>query len=703
MKNKNRTWVEGGDRPLGAPIKDSRRTRKRMIAFYFFLPSVFVLFSVWLVTYWNGLHNFPMPLYRIDWGWSKTIQYSLQYGLRPWFVMKPLLYGCISLFATVLVFRLFPGFRVKDDDIDILQGSAHFASRDEINELTGFFTRSANSVCLGGWCDPASPDEIIPLRDGGPENVLAIAPTRSGKGVGLVIPTLLSWSGSAVILDIKGENWYASAGWRNKALGPVLRFEPTDPGDACATFNILEEVRLGTTHETRDIQSIANLLIDPDGKGLDNHWAKTGFALMTGAITYCLYDCYFHGKDTPSLKDVLDVVSCGNIRGMLQQWDAGFKKKDKTYSHPLIKQMAAFLTSIEDRELSSVFSTGKACLTLYLDPTVNKNIKKSSFRIKDLVNHDKPVSLYIVVPPSDLMRLRPLLRLVVTQIIYALAEKMEMTADGKIGGNYKHRLLLMLDEFPQLRRLELLETALSYTGGFGIKAYLITQSYKQLSAIYSKDEIISSSCKTHVCFAPNDEETAQTISQKLGKRTVAVGSSTISGRRFFGGPFAKNQESISYSNQSRELMTPDEVKRLKTATKDSSGNIIEPGKLLVFTAGAPPIEGTQLNWFADPTYKKRKEVTPPESSGDLRNKPRPEDSERDMMSFLAEMQPVPVGRLVVKRFDDDGPGEFGERLIQHNHQNESQDSYGGTPEDSDDDINDDFGADQDSDISMADL
>lgn len=693
--SKNRTWIEGGD-SLGAPIKDSDHQYKRRVAFYLYLPFALVLFSVWLVDYWNSLHNIPMPLYRLDWGWRMTIRYAAQYGLRPWFTIKPVLYFSAYLFFTAFIFRMLLGFRVKDDDIDILQGSAHFASKKEISELTGFFTRGADSVCLGGWCDPASPDEIIPLRDGGPENVLAVAPTRSGKGVGLVIPTLLSWSGSVVVLDIKGENWYASAGWRGKALGPVLRFEPTDPGSDCATFNILEEVRIGTTHETRDIQCIANLLIDPDGKGLDNHWAKTGFALMTGAITYCLYNSYFRDEDTPSLKDVLDVVSCGNIRGMLQQWDAGFKKKDgKAYYHPLIKQMAAFLMSIEDRELSSVFSTGKACLTLYLDPTVNKNIKKSSFRIKDLVNHDKPVSLYIVVPPSDLMRLRPLLRLVVTQIIYALAEKMDMSPDSKISGNYRHRLLLMLDEFPQLRRLELLETALSYTGGYGIKAYLIIQSYKQLTAIYSKDEIISSSCKTHVCFAPNDEETAQTISQKLGKRTVAVGSSTISGRRFFGGPFAKNQESITYSNQSRELMTPDEVKRLKTAVKDSAGNIIEPGKLLVFTAGAPPIEGTQLNWFAGPTYRKRKEVPPPASSGDLRDKADQDGKEHKIMESLVEIQPAaPIERLVIKRLDDEpGSGKPEER--------QAQAHYEGEPEDSGDDFDDDFDEDGDGDISMA--
>lgn len=638
--NRNRTWVEGAQSPLGTPIRDKQRERKKRLALFAYFPLVFIIFSFWQVAYWNNLHSFPMPLYRFDWGWQKTIQYALQYGLKPWFVIKPVMAFSFSLFFSALIFRIFFDFRtIKNDDVDILHGSAHFASRDEISELTSFFTTSAASVCCGGWCDPENPDEIIPLRDGGPENVLAVAPTRSGKGVGLVIPTLLSWTGSVVVLDIKGENWLSSAGWRNKTIGPVLRFEPTDPGDSCATFNILEEVRLGTSFETRDIQCIANLLIDPDGKGLDDHWAKTGFALMTGAITYCLYDNQFKGKDTPSLADVLGIISCGNIKGMLLQWDSGFKdaRTGKTYHHQLIKQMAAFLMSIEDRELSSVFSTGKSCLTLYLDPTVVKNIKKSSFRIKDLVNYDKPVSLYVVIPPSDLMRLRPLLRLIVTQIIYALAEKMEMTYDGKIGGRYKHRLLLMLDEFPQLRKLELLETALSYTGGYGIKAYLIIQSYKQLTAIYSKDEIISSSCKTHICFAPNDEGTAQMISEKMGKRTVTVGSSSISGRRFFGGPFAKNNESISYSNQSRELMTPDEVKRLKTAKKDKNGNIIEPGKLLLFTAGAPPIEGTQLNWFDDPTYTRRKDIKPPAVTPAL-EKNNQDQEKGDMMLYLTVVE-----------------------------------------------------------------
>jgi len=637
---RNRTWVEDVTAPTGMVIKNERRERRRTLIRLVYVLFVFTTFSFWLVSYWNNLHSFPLPMYRIDWGWQMTVRYALRYGLKSWFVMKPILVFSGGFFLSALVFRTLPGLRApREKGVDTLCGSAHFAKREEIVQLTGFFTRTADSVCLGGWLDPEDKRaRIVPLRDAGPENVLAVAPTRSGKGVGLVIPTLLSWTGSVIVLDIKGENWHASSGWRGQAIGPVLRFEPTDPGDGGATFNILEEVRIGTSYETRDIQCIANLLIDPDGKGLNDHWAKTGFALITGAITYCLYHHYLAGKETPSLADVLDVISCGNIKAMLHRWDEGFKdeKTGQCYHHPLIKKMTSFLISIEDRELSSIFSTGKSCLTLYLDPIVAKNIKKSSFSIKNLVNSEKPVSLYIVVPPSDLMRLRPLLRLIVTQVIYTLVEKMEMSPDGKIGSNYKHRLLLMLDEFPQLRQLELLETALSYMGGYGIKAYLIIQSYKQLSAIYSKDETISSSCKTHVCFAPNDEETAQTISGKLGKKTVAVGSSSISGRRFFCGPFAKNQESISYTNQARDLMTPDEVKRLKTAKKDKDGNIIEPGKMLIFTAGAPPIEGTQLNWFDDETYVKRKQIKPPARSSLLRQFVQNEREENIMLFLQAE-------------------------------------------------------------------
>ena len=146
------------------------------------------------------------------------------------------------------------------------------------------------------------------LRHDGPEHVLAFAPTRSGKGVGLVIPTLLSWRESAVVLDIKGENWEKTAGWRQQCAGQrVIRF---DPGDAkSARFNPLAEIRLRTPHEVADVQNIATMLVDPKGEGFeDKHWSQTAWSLLVGAI---LHVCYreAHRGHNGTLADVAEELS----------------------------------------------------------------------------------------------------------------------------------------------------------------------------------------------------------------------------------------------------------------------------------------------------------------------------------------------------------------------------------------------------------
>ena len=127
------------------------------------------------------------------------------------------------------------------------------------------------------------------LRDCGPGHVLVMAPTRSGKGVGVVVPTLLTWPHSALVHDLKGENWQLTAGAR-RAMGQMcLKFDPTDTTGTSVKYNPLEQVRLRTVHEAEDVQNIVHMIVDPEGKGLNDHWVKTGAALLTGTILHLLY------------------------------------------------------------------------------------------------------------------------------------------------------------------------------------------------------------------------------------------------------------------------------------------------------------------------------------------------------------------------------------------------------------------------------
>jgi type IV secretion system protein VirD4 len=124
------------------------------------------------------------------------------------------------------------------------------------------------------------------LRHDGPEHVLRFAPTRSGKGVGLVVPTLLTWPGSAIVHDIKGENWTLAAGWRSR-FGRVLLFDPTNPESSA--YKPLLEVRRGNG-EVRDVQNVADILVDPEGAlERQNHWERTSHSLLVGAILHVLY------------------------------------------------------------------------------------------------------------------------------------------------------------------------------------------------------------------------------------------------------------------------------------------------------------------------------------------------------------------------------------------------------------------------------
>jgi type IV secretion system protein VirD4 len=155
-------------------------------------------------------------------------------------------------------------------------GSARWASDRDIRQAGLYGEKGVVLGCLGTRY----------LRHDGPEHILAVAPTRSGKGVGLVIPTLLTWPDSAVIHDLKGENWALTAGWRAR-FSDCLLLDPVSPQSV--RFNPLLEVRRGRD-EVRDVQNIADILVDPEGaRERRDHWEKTAHALLVGAILHVLY------------------------------------------------------------------------------------------------------------------------------------------------------------------------------------------------------------------------------------------------------------------------------------------------------------------------------------------------------------------------------------------------------------------------------
>ncbi len=521
---------------------------------------------------------------------------------------------------------------------DIRQAGLLARRRTWLEVLRGQAPAAGDGVYVGAWQDGSG--AVHYLRHSGPEHVLTYAPTRSGKGVGLVVPTLLSWPHSTVVTDLKGELWAMTAGWRQKhAHNKVIRFEPAAL-HAGLCWNPLDEIRLTPEHEVGDVQNLATLIVDPDGKGLESHWQKTSQALLVGVILHALYQARAEGgratlpgvdalladpqRDTAALW--AEMTSCQHSNGQV---------------HPVVASAGRDMLDRPAEEAGSVLSTAKSYLALYRDPVVAHNVSRSQFRIKDLMQHDSPVSLYIVTQPNDKARLRPLVRVMVNMVVRLLADKMafeRVSVDAPGGWRrlvpeglrhtpplqvrakplYQHRLLAMLDEFPSLGKLEILQESLAFVAGYGIKFYLICQDLNQLKSRetgYGPDETITSNCHIQNAYPPNRIETAEHLSKLTGQTTVVKAQITTSGRRTSA---ILGQVSRTTQETQRPLLTPDECLRMPGPKKNAQGQITEAGDMLVYVAGCPAIYGRQPLYFQDATFAARAAVPEPQASDVLR-------------------------------------------------------------------------------------
>jgi len=437
--------------------------------------------------------------------------------------------------AAIIVAVTMSVWRAREAKGITTYGSARWAEETDIRRA-GFFR--PDGVLLGRWRGEY-------LRHDGPEHVLCFAPTRSGKGVGLVVPTLLAWSGSAIVHDIKGENWQLTAGWRAR-FGRVLLFGPTNAESAA--YNPLLEVRRGEG-EVRDVQNIADVLVDPEG-ALErrNHWEKTSHSLLVGTILHVLY-----AESDKTLASVANFLSDPmrpietTLRAMMSTPHLGPRGV-----HPVVASAARELLNKSENERSGVLSTAMSFLGLYRDPVVAAVTRQCDWHIRDLVEGERPTTLYLVVPPSDISRTKPLIRLVLNQIGRRLTEKLEPS-------RRRQRLLLMLDEFPALGRLDFFESALAFMAGYGIKSFLIAQSLNQIEKAYGQNHSILDNCHVRVSFATNDERTAKRVSDALGTATELRAMRNYAGHRL--SPWLGHLM-ISRQETSRALLTTGEVMQL---------------------------------------------------------------------------------------------------------------------------------------------
>ena len=425
----------------------------------------------------------------------------------------------------------------------------------------------------------------------GPEHQLLVGASRSGKGRGHVVPTLLAWPDSALVLDVKGElasgdgrhGFPGTAGFR-ATRGPVLQFAPTLPGSA--RFNPLFEVRRGA-NEVRDVQNIVDIIADPAGDGRhSDFWDKSAKQVLIGVIIHVLYSEPAHRKTLAIVRTKLS-----DLKATADEMGRTLHLTDPVTGegvvHPECKHGSGSFLANEERLQSGLKATAESFFGLFADPIVAETTSASDFRVADLMCGAKPVTLYLQPPPSDAARLMPLMRLILNQMARALMEHQET---GPAGEKKNHRLLLCLDEFPQLGKLPFFETMMGAMAGYGIKAYLVCQSLNHVTRAYGRDSVILDNCHILTSFSATDMETARRIAEMAGEAwEVRPQISEQMPASLFG----PKRRTISYREERRPLLLPGDVRQL---ARDEQ---------LIFLSGTKPLRTKKLRFDQEPVFAQR--------------------------------------------------------------------------------------------------
>lgn len=488
--------------------------------------------------------------------------------------------------------------RQKDDSY----GTARWANLDDLDLLGVLKNKYTDGVILGLAKGLFKEYKVI---DNSNTHIALIAPTRAGKGVGVIIPTLLNWQSSSIVLDLKKENYVKTAGFREKILKhKIIKFAPHDENSS--SYNPLAQIRLRTKYEYVDAQIIADILTDPgEGKARD-HWVTQASALLVALILHVCYEKtkkgevaslghvmdFFNDPSKPILERILELMKFNHSDDpefFNTIYDSSQNAGINPGTHPIVSRTAAEIINKDPRESSGIISSCITAITLYKDPIIRKNTTAVDFKINDLMNDKTPVDLYVIIEAASISVLSPLIRILISQIIGILCPKME--DPDKMP--HKHKLLLMLDEFPAFGKIPLLEKALAYIAGYGMKAVVIAQGINQLRQAYGDKNMILENCSTAVFYTPQatDKATAELISALLGKRTLKTQNKSFKALKLDTG-------NISENKIARELLTPEEVMRYSDK------------KNLIFFKGKPTYRGIKVTYFNNPYFKDKAKIKP---------------------------------------------------------------------------------------------
>lgn len=431
-------------------------------------------------------------------------------------------------------------------------GTARFASRAEIRHAG----LRREGVIIGKMGRQF-------LRFDRPGHLLTFAPTRSGKGVGCVIPNILDYPGSVCVTDIKGENYHVTAEARQK-VGPVHAIAPFDPDICNAAFNPLDTIRRGTVSDIDDARLVAEMLV-PSEFHEEGHWEREARTLITGLLLHIV-------TDRPKTHQNL-----AELRGLLMRSAVGFDDLLKAIvdgGHPIASRIADGFGQKEAKERSSIISTAQAATAIFDSPALANVTRHSTFSFERMKHETRTV--YFIVPPEYLAVYQPFMRLMVGLATTA------MTRDSAAP---KHPVLFLLDELPALGHMRPIEDGIGYLAGYGARLWLFVQDLDQLQQTYRKWRSMIANCAVRQAFNVQDPATARFLSEMLGQTTIRVtseGKSSTLPLIWFPSTFSSSTSDIA-----RDLLAPDEIMALPSDQQ------------LLFVQGVRPVRATKVRYFKD--------------------------------------------------------------------------------------------------------
>lgn len=473
----------------------------------------------------------------------------------------------IPLTATYLVLYFFFGSNNKTNKKPF--GHARWATEPEIKQAN---LRDNAGIVLGRKKGKL-------LVSNKPTHVLLTAPTGAGKGVGVVIPNLLYWQGSVVVLDIKQENHQITSGYRRR-LGETFLFSPMESRSHC--YNPLDFVRSNPSDSITDIQQIAQFLV-PSNNDSDQMWTSEARNLFLGIALYVL-----NNKDVPStIGEIFRTLNSNIALGEL------CKHLSETWRDKLppacIMALSNFANKAE-KEQSGVKSSLTAALNLWANPTIDSATSFSDFNIERLRNSRQ--SIYVGVTFSQIHTLRPLLSLFFQQTIDVLSRNIPKEDEP-------HKVLILIDEFPALGKMPVISESLPVMRGYNIRMLNVCQGLSYLDKHYGREgrEGFLQNSGYQLFFAPNDEVTTKFISDKMGQDTIQVEGTGSSRQQARGIESTRKNLSNNQSHTARPFMLPQETRLVDNKTS------------FLFIENALPVKAEILRYYADKEFKDK--VMPP--------------------------------------------------------------------------------------------